>query len=194
MKLRSDRCPLGGVEIPNLDLAGSTPAHRATASPMQELTDPCSVSRGPTPRLPSINLTSMEVTVKNCSKCKRDLPYSAFRKNKTRYDGYQTDCIECRKAYNREWYVKNKGFQHRLSREQMAELESRSGGMCYICKDKPWKEIDHRHDTCHPGKTGCPSCVRGLLCKDCNRRMVSIDNGTLYDEECVRYSRRVETG
>jgi hypothetical protein len=46
-------------------------------------------------------------------------------------------------------------------------------GSCAICEtpyaDEPGKRLamdhDHRH---HPGKVGCPICVRGMLCHKCN--------------------------
>ncbi|WP_370738483.1 endonuclease domain-containing protein [Streptomyces sp. EN27] len=47
---------------------------------------------------------------------------------------------------------------------------------CAICGDSPgdsaasgpiWWQIDHDHTCC----TGCPDCVRGLLCLPCNVRL-----------------------
>jgi hypothetical protein len=47
------------------------------------------------------------------------------------------------------------------------------GGACAICgvpyEDKPGSRLamDHDHRHC-PGRTGCPDCVRGMLCNRCN--------------------------
>ncbi|MFI6205920.1 endonuclease domain-containing protein [Streptomyces sp. NPDC051041] len=47
---------------------------------------------------------------------------------------------------------------------------------CPLCDDSPgddaaygpiWWRIDHDHDCC----TGCPHCVRGLLCQPCNTHL-----------------------
>jgi len=46
-----------------------------------------------------------------------------------------------------------------LSAQQVEELFSRHGGLCWICKKNPAQTIDHCHAT---GK------VRGALCRGCN--------------------------
>ena len=40
-------------------------------------------------------------------------------------------------------------------------------GLCRICGD-PGTDIDHDHACC-PGRKACGRCVRGLVCRDCNR-------------------------
>lgn len=42
--------------------------------------------------------------MKKCCKCKETLPFSRFGKNKTKKDGYQTACKECKKEYHKEGY------------------------------------------------------------------------------------------
>lgn len=45
---------------------------------------------------------------KKCSKCKKDKELTEFHKNKSRKDGYQHICKECRIIYIHENYIKNK--------------------------------------------------------------------------------------
>ena len=47
---------------------------------------------------------------KFCSGCNKDLPKNNFRTNKTKKDGLQSQCINCKKIYNKEHYKKNKQY------------------------------------------------------------------------------------
>lgn len=63
--------------------------------------------------------------------------------------------------------------RHGLGRSGVDALIAEQGGSCAICgveyADKPGHRLavdhDHRH---HPGRIGCPACIRGLLCNACN--------------------------
>lgn len=44
---------------------------------------------------------------KICSTCKKELPLDFFYANKTKKDGTQTSCKECKKKYNQKHYVDN---------------------------------------------------------------------------------------
>jgi hypothetical protein len=63
--------------------------------------------------------------------------------------------------------------RHGLGREGVDALLAEQRGSCAICgvpyADEPGRRLamdhDHRH---HPGKVGCPVCVRGMLCHKCN--------------------------
>ena len=67
----------------------------------------------------------------------------------------------------------------------------KQGGLCAIClsvlgDDTKDIHIDHDHSCC-PGVKSCGRCVRGLLCKDCNRGLglfrdnpVSLENASRY--------------
>lgn len=46
--------------------------------------------------------------MKTCFKCQEVKPYIAFAKHSTSKDGYYTSCIDCKKVYKKEWYLKNK--------------------------------------------------------------------------------------
>lgn len=89
-------------------------------------------------------------------------------------------CRDAAKAYHREYYAKNparylyKTMQrYGLTLESYAALLASQDGKCAICgTSEPggrgrW-HIDHDHSCCPEGR-GCVSCVRGLLCTNCNR-------------------------
>lgn len=48
------------------------------------------------------------MSLKTCSKCKKEKNLNEFHKNKTKKDGYSYHCIECHKKYQRQHYLKNK--------------------------------------------------------------------------------------
>ncbi len=63
--------------------------------------------------------------------------------------------------------------RHGLDAARFDAILARQGSRCAICgtpqTDEPGRRlaVDHDHSHC-PGKTGCPECVRGLLCIHCN--------------------------
>lgn len=48
-----------------------------------------------------------QLGLKVCSKCKRELPFDCFTKNKNNKDGYNTQCKECYAEWHRGYYNKN---------------------------------------------------------------------------------------
>ena len=69
---------------------------------------------------------------------------------------------------------------YRMTPEDYDALLSAQGGCCAICRtdhpgvssskfrnDNQRFSVDHDHSCC-PGKMSCGSCVRGLLCRNCN--------------------------
>ena len=64
--------------------------------------------------------------------------------------------------------------RHGLSTDLIAGMVSQQLGLCAICRRAlpVIPLVDHDHDMesfhGHPGR-GCPRCVRGLLCDDCNK-------------------------
>ncbi|GGU45702.1 endonuclease VII domain-containing protein [Lentzea flava] len=69
-----------------------------------------------------------------------------------------------------------------ISEAQYQAIYRAQGGVCAICRRAKGNgrvrlSVDHDH-TCCPGSTSCGKCVRGLLCKPCNRNVL----GHLRDE------------
>ena len=124
---------------------------------------------------------------KQCSKCNEVKPLAEFYKDKSKNDGYRTECKSCKKMYARGfrkteeykvWKRENsKAYYHniykhddaykirekrrRVKRDYGITLEEYSKHLdspCDICGGEA-KHLDHCHIT---GK------VRGLLCIDCN--------------------------
>jgi len=101
---------------------------------------------------------------KKCTKCKKALPLNMFSKWKKGFDGVFPSCKECRKAYNREYYLRNteaikqrakkykKGHRKRAneicSRDRLKlklEMIEAYGGKCTCCGESNYKflALDH---------------------------------------------------
>jgi ATP-dependent helicase YprA (DUF1998 family) len=62
-----------------------------------------------------------------------------------------------------------------LTADQYGAIYEYQGRRCYICQRATGATkrlaVDHDHDRCddHAPETGCPDCVRALLCGPCNQ-------------------------
>ncbi|MEW1694494.1 endonuclease domain-containing protein [Streptomyces sp. NPDC091278] len=97
----------------------------------------------------------------NCRICD-ELTYKGERYSKTL-------CLECGPAVAQ-------ARRFRLSLPRVNAILRIQNDYCAICGNSPgdraaegpiWWQIDHDHKCC----TGCPRCVRGLLCLPCNVRL-----------------------
>ena len=50
------------------------------------------------------------MNTKLCSACKENLDYNKFGKNKTKTDGFQSICKECRCKYQKNHYKNNSNY------------------------------------------------------------------------------------
>ena len=117
---------------------------------------------------------------KRCSVCKETKAVHHFSFNKTTSDGRRCCCKKCTCLWNNEYYRLNKDSlkdrdRRRLYGMQLGQYEqllSEQGGVCVICGltetatmskvDRRVRclAVDHDHDS---------GCVRGLLCRRCNK-------------------------
>jgi hypothetical protein len=70
-------------------------------------------------------------------------------------------------THAREYHLRS---TYRMRLEDYDALFHRQNGACAICGEKSDESlhIDHDHNCC-PGRISCGKCIRGLLCKTCNR-------------------------
>jgi hypothetical protein len=94
------------------------------------------------------------------------------------YLAYWEKNAEYRRAYHaahREMYLENnRTARHgitRTIRDWMYESQDRACAGCHTPMPDAKLEVDHDHACC-PGSRSCGRCVRGLLCRTCNRRDV----------------------
>lgn len=83
-----------------------------------------------------------------------------------------------KKGVDTDWYAKKLASQN---------------GVCAICNQPPSEErngrvknlnIDHNHRCC---KDGCPKCIRGILCSNCNRALGKFHDDTNLLQKAIEY-------
>lgn len=139
--------------------------------------------------------------VKRCSRCKQDKDESAFQKNGATKDGLQDQCRECRRATDRETYLKRSPEKKERYRERDQEIATRNSRRayefllehpCVDCgeSDPVVLEFDHvsgekRYnvgDLIRSGRSW--EYVRAEIekcevrCANCHRRVTATRNGT----------------
>ena len=98
---------------------------------------------------------------KVCSDCREPLPLEAFRCDRSRRDGHDHLCRECRTYYMLRW-------RYGISRERYEQLLVQQNGVCAICRAgetaKMYGKVTKLAvDHCHSSGE-----IRGLLCANCN--------------------------
>lgn len=142
---------------------------------------------------------------KKCTKCFEIKSISEFSKAPETYDRLSSRCKACVREAWETWYYKDDSARlenARLNRKRYAEIDVsdklhkkklskygltqieyeklvlRSGGLCEICKKRPFEVIDHCHTS---GK------VRGLLCSMCNRSLGGFKDDVDVLKNAIKY-------
>ena len=125
------------------------------------LCNPCyaAVRLGTSPR----QYIHFDESGQTCSKCSIYQPYEQYtiKKVKTR-SGYHSWCKTCQVMY-----------KYNITKVEYDSMFSSQDGLCAICQNPPTEDgkaldVDHDHNCC-PSNTSCGSCIRGLLCDNCNK-------------------------
>jgi Recombination endonuclease VII len=121
---------------------------------------------------------------RECSMCERYKDWEEFAPSSAKQPhGRQSACRDCRsekyptrhrKGEHRPWKLAKFGLTPE-DYSWLLELQAEACALClrpetrsdYRCGDVWSLSVDHDH-RCHPAHSGCKSCIRGLLCADCN--------------------------
>ena len=96
---------------------------------------------------------------------------AAVWKSKSEYDQARRERAKEEPDYHKAYRRKYLWTRYRLTEEEYDTLFADQSGVCAICKMAQSYgralAVDHDHACC-PGKSSCGSCIRGLLCNNCN--------------------------
>jgi len=100
-------------------------------------------------------------TSKSCYTCEKRPYYKAHNERRNK-----------RRATDQDWRSEDLSRQHKgrhgIDHDQRQAIIEAQGGVCGICKSPTSGWVtDHDHSCC-PGKKSCGSCIRGVLCNNCN--------------------------
>lgn len=123
---------------------------------------------------------------RRCAKCLRNRDIKFYRGPRGRI------CATCRgdrvRSANRSVRLVE---QYGITLEEYAALLAAQGGACAICKGTRTYNLDVDHDHAQE-RAGAPlrSTIRGLLCKQCNRRVLrSVRDDVRVLEAAIEYLR-----
>jgi hypothetical protein len=139
---------------------------------------------------------------KVCNKCGIKKSLDLFAKGKGYRDGIRNTCKKCHSDYMVNYYKNNddkriiknkinsgKDFnwkRHKITKEKFDEMVSRYSGKCYACKINDASNIDHDHNCCS-GSRSCGSCVRGILCHQCNTALGLVKDSKKTLQRLIEY-------
>lgn len=157
-----------------------------------------------------------------CTQCKHLKAASEFNKDRRKRNGLSSWCKTCHSAALRANYarpeVKARDLARKKARsgtpearavqwraslkysycitpEEYEQMLTAQGGGCAICGRRPKNRrlsVDHDHSCC-PGTRSCGKCIRGLLCVQCNHKVLGywLHEGTEGTEQALRKARNL---
>lgn len=106
-----------------------------------------------------------------CKSCCNKRGRAYWARERERFKGYRESRAGETSTYLRKYNLLRK---YQMSVEQYDRMLDEQDGVCAICCAPPAEgrrlAVDHDHGCC-PGRETCGSCVRGLLCGGCNKRL-----------------------
>lgn len=105
-----------------------------------------------------------------CLTCGTWKPWSCFTRDPRRASGKTSNCMEC--AYWRT--VKS---IYGITRAEWEWLRDNQDGCCALChrEDQSKLAVDHDHACCGKSRA-CKKCIRGMLCRTCNRMLGHVES------------------
>ena len=89
---------------------------------------------------------------KRCSRCQEEKNISEYRRDKSKPDGFQYHCKQCRRNFDRSNYVQKYGVQAKLRNNDRAAvmraklLEYRLEHPCIVCGEDEPACLDFHHE------------------------------------------------
>ncbi|QIG73060.1 recombination endonuclease VII protein [Rhizobium phage RHph_N3_19] len=132
--------------------------------------------------------------MQQCTICKETKPFDLFYKHKKYKTGYRTQCKVCTNEYHTNRYAELKAQGHKyikskkdslrknnlrtmfgISEEEYDIILKSQNHCCAVCKRHESSfniklHVDHAHEE---SKHVPKNAIRGLLCSDCNVRLIS---------------------
>lgn len=121
-----------------------------------------------------------------CTRCCEPKPHDDFDSEPKGKNGKKSMCRRCRANVQRERLYGINDHDYQM-------LIDAQCGTCAIC-DTPFTDtntpqVDHDHSCC-PGKSSCGRCVRGLLCRRCNKAIGAFEDDVDLLRASVEYLKR----
>ena len=132
--------------------------------------------------------------MKKCNVCKQSKSLDSFYKRSESKDGRAFTCVDCARARDKEWRMKNPDkiaeynivnklrIGYDLTLEQYNVILKRQKGVCAICENPcPTGRslaVDHDHVT---------GMVRGLLCTNCNNGLGRFQDDKKLLTKAIKY-------
>jgi recombination endonuclease VII len=135
---------------------------------------------------------------RECTGCGVYKAWDAYWRSNTGHHirGRVSRCIECQDPTAAQAAMRRyKLRRHHITEEQIAHLIELDGDVCALCGGDQQIEaadldLDHDHECC-PGPFSCGKCIRGRLCRSCNRLVGRIEAaGFTLDQLAVFLKRR----